>query len=180
MNPEEIRAEIERRKKLARDMKLSQKVWSLYNSNFQYIDDRLKKDPELIYPEVRESLIRSGDSDEFKFKGASYHLQCRKGKEERDRYGDDRSTTTPMTFALKVNGNLVYEFDMRRTVTYGPDFPDFSESFGSISAFIDGPWTTDIDELQEAMRSHSQQIYKQRNAPKAAAQLQQDMKKFGL
>jgi hypothetical protein len=48
MTPEEIRAEIERRKKLARDMKLSNKVWSLYNSNFQYIDDKLKKDPELI------------------------------------------------------------------------------------------------------------------------------------
>ena len=48
MTPEEIRAEIERRKKLARDMKLSNKVWSLYNSNFQYIDDKLEKDPELI------------------------------------------------------------------------------------------------------------------------------------
>src|SRR5215469_13969555 len=51
MNPEEIRAEIERRKKVARDLKLSQKVWSLYNSNFQYIDERLKKDTELIFPE---------------------------------------------------------------------------------------------------------------------------------
>jgi hypothetical protein len=122
MNPEEIRAEIERRKKLARDMKLSQKIWALYNSNFQYIDDRLKKDPELI-PEVRQSLVRSGDSYEFKFMDGSYHLQCRKGKDERDR-GDD-STTTPMTFALKVNGDLVYEFDMRRTVTHGPDSPNF-------------------------------------------------------
>jgi hypothetical protein len=178
MNPKEIRAEIERRKKIARDMKLSQKVWSLYNSNFQYIDDRLKKDPELIFPEVRQSLIRSGDSYEFKFKEVPYHLEYRKGKDERDRIDD--STMTPMTFALKVSGNLVYEFDMRRTVVFGPDSPSFYESFGSISAFIEGPWTADIDELQTAMRGHSQQIYKQRNAPKVAAQLQQDMKKFGL
>jgi len=180
MNPEEIRAEIERRKGLARDMKLSQKVWLLYNSNFQYIDDRLAKDPELILPEVRQSLIRSGDSFEFTFKGTPYQLQCRKGRDERDRFGQDRSTTTPMSFALEVDGNLVYEFDMRRTVTYGPDSPDFYETFGSISAFIEGPWTADIDELQGAMRGHSQQVYKQRNAPKVAAQLQQDMKKFGL
>jgi hypothetical protein len=177
MNTEEIRAEIERRKRLARDMKLSQKIWSLYNSNFQYIDDRLKKDPELILPEVRQSLIRSANSYEFKFRERSFHLQCRKGKDERR--GDD-STTTPMVFALKVHGDLVYEFDMRRTVTYGPDSPDFYESFGSISGFIEGPWMADIDELQAAMRTHTQQVYKQRNAPKEAARLQQDMKKFGL
>lgn len=180
MNPDEIRAEIERRKKVARDLKLSQRVWSLYNSNFQYIDDRLKKDPELIFPEVRQSLVRSGDSYEFKFKESTYHLQCKKGKHERDRYGGDDSTTTHMTFALKVDGNLVYEFDMRRTVVYGPDSPDFSESFGNISAFIEGPWMADIDELQAAMRGYTQQVYKQRNAPKVATQLQQDIKKFGL
>jgi hypothetical protein len=41
-------------------MKLSNKIWSLYSSNFQYIDDKLKKDPELTLPEVRQSLLRSG------------------------------------------------------------------------------------------------------------------------
>ena len=178
MNPEEIRLEIERRKKVARDMKISQKVWSLYNSMFQYIDDRLKKDPELILPEVLQSLVRSGDSYEFKFRGVPYRLEYRKGKGETDRIDD--STMTPMTFVLKVNGNLVYEFEMRRTVVYGPDSPSFYESFGNILAFIEGPWTTDVDELQGAMRGHSQQIYKQRNAPKVTAQLQQEMKKFGL
>ena len=156
MNPEEIRAEIEKRKKLARDLRLSQKIWSLYSSDFRYIDERLKKDPELILPEVLQSLVHSGDSYEFKFKDGSYHLHCRKGKDERER-GDD-STTTPMTFALKVNGDLVYEFDMRRTVTYGPDSPDFHESFGSISGFIEGPWMADIEELQAAMRTHKQQV----------------------
>jgi hypothetical protein len=69
---------------------------------------------------------------------------------------------------------------MRRTVTYGPDRPDFYESFGNINAFIEGPWTTDIVELQGAMRGHSQEVYKQRNAPRVAAQLKKDMKKFGL
>jgi hypothetical protein len=85
-----------------------------------------------------------------------------------------------VAFTLKVNGDLVFEFDMRRTVVYGPDSPDFSESFGNISAFIEGPWTADVDELQAAMRAHAQEVYKRRNAPKVAAQLQQDMKKFGL
>jgi hypothetical protein len=180
MNPEEIRAEIERRKKVARDLKLSQKVWSLYNSNFQYIDDRLKKDPELIFPEIRQSLVRSGDSYEFKFKESTYHLQCKKSKDERDRYGSNDSATTPMTFALKVDGNLVYEFDMRRTVVYGPDSPDFSESFGNISAFIEGPWTADIDELQALCVAILNRSTSSATAPKVAAQLQQDMKKFGL
>lgn len=109
-------------------------------------------------------MVRSDDSYEFKFKEATYHLQCKKGKDERERYARDDSTTTPMSFALKIDGNLVYEFDMRRTVTYGPDSPDYSESFGNISAFIEGPWTDDIDEVQTAMRGHTQQVYKQQRS----------------
>jgi len=180
VNPEEIRAEIERRKQIARDMKLREEVWSLYSSNFQYIDDRLKKEPELLLPEVRESLVRTNESNEFRFKGQTYTLLCRQGKVEKERYDRDDSETTPLAFSLKVNGQLVFEFDMRKTVTYGRDMPYFNESFGNISAFIEGPWTADIDELDKAMSIHRQQIYKQRNAPKEAARLKQDMKKFGL
>jgi|ERR1035437_3091694 hypothetical protein len=180
MNPDEIRTEIERRKKIADDMKLSQKVWSLYNSNFQYIDDGHKKDPELILQEVRQSLVRASESSEFRFKDQAYTLICRHGKDENDRFGGDDSRTTPMNFKLKFNGDLVFEFDMRRIVTYGRDGPDFYESFGNISAFIEGPWVADIEELDRAMWAHRQQVYKQRNAPKEAARLKQDMKKFGL
>ena len=136
MTEEEIRAEINRRKKIASEMKLSNRIWSLYNSNFQIIDDKLKKDPELILPEVRQSLKRAGDSFEFKFKDITYVLKCREGKSERDGYGRDNSTTTPMSLSLSVSDNLVYEFDMRRTVTYGYDSSSFCEIFGNMSAFV--------------------------------------------
>jgi len=151
MNPEEIRAEIEKRRNQARDMKLREKVWELYNSNFQYIDTHLKEDPNVVLPEIRQSLARSGDSSKFKFKEQTYTLVCQHGKEETDRYRGDDSTTTPMTFKLKVNGELVFEFSMRQTITYGTERPDFYESFGNISAFIEGPWTEVIGELHAAM-----------------------------
>ena len=179
MTEEEIRTEITRRKKVASEMKLSNRIWSLYNSTFQYIDDKLKKDPGLILPEIRQSLKQSGDSFEFKFKNITYNLDCDKGKDEEDGLGRD-STTTPMSFSLRVRDNLVYEFHMRRTITYGYDSPSFYETFGSINAFIEGPWMADIDQLQAAISDHSQQVYKERNAPRVKAQLQQDMRKFGL
>lgn len=180
MNEKEIREEIEQRKKRARDLKLREIVWSLYSSNFKYIDDRLSKEPELILPEVRESLVRNNEANEFRFNGNLYRLLCREGKVERDRWSDDDSETTPMTFTLQVNGENVFGFEMRRNVFYGPYSPSFSEYFGEITGFIDGSWVGEIANMDGAMQQHRQAIYKSRNAPKQAAQLKRDMKNFGL
>ena len=60
-----IRAEIERRRKRAIDLKLRETVWSIYSSQFQYMDDYLKKEPNSILPEVRNSLRRSNGMNAF-------------------------------------------------------------------------------------------------------------------
>ncbi len=161
-------------------MKLREKVWELYSSNFQFIDDHLKEDPGVILPEIRQSLFRDGNSYEFRIKEQAYTLVCKRGNEETDGYGRDHSATTPMTFKLSVNCNLVFEFKMRQTIIYGTEMPDFRESFGNILAFIEGPWTDVVVELNSVMWGYRQQVYKDRNARKEAARLKQDMKKFGL
>src|SRR5450631_361894 len=89
MEPDEIRAEIERRKQRAKDLKLRESVWSLYISQFKYIDERLRKDPEAILAEVRESLKRSNNTYDFRFKGVEYRLVYKEDKKESDRWGRD-------------------------------------------------------------------------------------------
>lgn len=179
MTTEEIRAEIERRKKRAHDLKLPQAIWSLYRAHFSSINKLLHDDPELILPEVRESLVSADETNEFRFRGVLYRLTCRKGKRETDLYDRDTSVT-PITLILAVDGSLSFEFEMRQTVTSGSDMPYFNERFGAITAFIEGQWTSDTLELKNAMGEHSRAIRRGRNAPKDAARLKQDMERFGL
>ena len=56
MDETEIRAEIERRRKRAIDLKLRETVWNIYSSQFQYMDDYLKHEPGLasyLYPSTK-------------------------------------------------------------------------------------------------------------------------------
>lgn len=180
MEPEEIKAEIARRKQMVKDLRLRETVWSLYSSQFKYIDDKFREDPELILPEVRDTFKLSNNANDFRFNGSDYRLVYTEGKKESDRWGGDKTVTTQATVMLKMNGELVFEFDLRTSVTYAPEAPIFDESMGEIKAFIDGPWVTDVPELLQRMRSHSQGVWKIRNAPKEAEKLKQEMKKFGL
>jgi hypothetical protein len=118
MDEEEIRAEIQRRKQLVSDLKLRETVWDLYTSQFKYIDETLGKDPELVYPAVRETLKRAKNTTEFSFNGINYRLTYIEGKQERDNYDREESVTTPATLTLHAEGQLVFEFDVRTTVIY--------------------------------------------------------------
>jgi hypothetical protein len=180
MDDAEIRAEIERRRKRAIDLKIRESVWSLYKSEFKYIDDRMQKDRELILPAVRETYRKIGNAHEFGSDGVQYRLACTEGKKERDRYDGDVTTTTHYTIGLGVNGSQVLEFKARASVTYMPEEPLFDDRVGEITAFIEGEWVTVIPELLEKMRAHSREVRRQRNAPKEAQRLKEDMKRFGL
>ena len=180
MNEEDIKAEIERRKEKAKSLKLRETVWNLYSSQFKYIDERLQKDFELILPEVRETLKRSDSASEFGFNGTNYRLVCIERKREREHYGSDKTVTTHLTLSLNASGRLVFEFNMRTSVTYAPDQPIFDDYMGEITAFIEGPWIADIVELLQEMMAHVQEVWKRRNAPKEAQRLKKAMKKFGL
>ena len=175
-----IRAEIERRRKRAIDLKLRETVWSIYSSQFQYMDDYLKKEPNSILPEVRNSLRRSNGMNEFDYGDSRFGLRCVQGKTERDGRGFDQTETTEMTLSLSVDGKSVFEFEMRKSVTYGEDMPYFSEHMGRVKAFIEGPWVKQVGDLLQSMRAYRQEYLKKKNAPHEAQRLKEDMKSFGL
>jgi hypothetical protein len=180
MEEAEIRAEIERRRKRAVDLRLRETVWDLYYSQFRSIDDYLKKEPETILPEVRDGLKRSGNLSEFRFNNSNYGLQSLAGKAEGCGRGFGSTETTPMTIKLSVEGERVFEFELEKTVTYGEDMPYFHEIMGNVKAFIEGPWVEQVSELLKVMRSYKQEIRKKKDAPREAQKLKEDMKRFGL
>ena len=180
MDDAEIRAEIERRRKRAIDLKLRETVWSIYSSQFQYMDDYLKKEPDSIFPEVKNSLRRSNGLSELDFAGTHFGLRCVAGRIEKDGRGSGETETTEMTLILSVDEKRVFEFEMRKSVTYGEDMPYFSEYMGRVNAFIEGPWVDKAGQLLHSMRAYKQEYWKKKNAPHEAQRLKQDMKSFGL
>ena len=180
MDEAEIRAEIERRRKRAIDLKLRETVWSLYSRQFQHMDDYLKKEPDSILPEVKNSLLPSSGLSEFDYAGSHFGLRCVPGKSETGGRGFDQTETTDMTLTLLVEGKSVFEFDMRKSVTYGEDMPYFSEYMGRVKAFLEGPWVDQVGELLKAMRAFKQEYWKKKNAPRETQKLKEDMKSFGL
>jgi hypothetical protein len=180
MDEAEIRAEIERRRQKAKDLKLREALWSLYRSHFKYIDKTLIKEPEIILPSVRESLRQSKDTSEFKVGGSDWSLSCTEGTKERDGEGYDSTETTPMTIALSIDGKRVFEFEMTQSVTYGRDMPYFSERMRTVKGFIEGPWVQQIAELKAEMDAFRRNVWKQKNAPREAQKLKDDIGRFGL
>ena len=66
MEPDEIRAEIERRRRRAKDLKLRETVWALYYWHFRRYEEAMTKDPQFIYPEVVKGTLKfSGTNIEF-------------------------------------------------------------------------------------------------------------------
>src|SRR5438477_12325773 len=82
--PDEIRAEIEQRRKRAKDLKLRETLWRLYDSHLMYYAEWLKKDPEMIYPEITETLEISDAHIQFHVGEITYRVIYKAGPEERE------------------------------------------------------------------------------------------------
>ena len=179
MTPEEIRAEVERRKQRARDLGIRESLWGLEKSLRSY-RAWLKDDPQfakrLLYPGIE----LSDDGAQFSLGQATSKLIYRKGKVSSEGYGGIDSTTTYGTLTLKLNDEGVFEFEVTETIEYLPDFPGFSEGLGGITRFIEGPWVTAIGEFVQNVKAHEQGAWKARNAPREAREAEDLRKRFGL
>jgi len=187
MEPDEIHAEIERRRKRAIDLKLRETLWTLYYYYLSRYAEELKKDPGMVYPEIRETLAVSDAHIQFCVGETMYSVIYKEGPVQREsdwgsRRRDiyDETTTTPVTLALRADEKCVFDFKMKRTVRYTPDMPLFSEIMGDVTSFIEGPWVTDVAELLQKIKAHEKGVRDKRQAPKLEQKLREDMKRFGL
>ncbi len=187
MEPDEIRAEIERRRKRAIDLKLRETLWTLYNSHLRRYAEQLKKDPEMIYPEIRETLEISDAHIQFRVGENLYRVIYKEGPKERESdWGSrrrsiyDETRTTPITLALGVDEKPVFDFKMKKTARFTPDMPLSNEIMGEVTSFIEGPWVTDVAELLQKIKAHEKSVRDKRQAPELKQKLREDMKRFGF
>jgi hypothetical protein len=184
MNEDEIRKEIEERKKLAKDLKLRELLWSLYYYGLSMYLGYQNKDPELILPEIEDSLSIEDNHFCFLFGDSKYEIIYAEGKKEKDSWGsrrwEDEIETTPVTITLKIDDRCVFRFDMKRTVQNTREMPLFDERMGEVTAYLPGPWLAAVVDLQQKIDQHKKSMYEKRQAPKRAQQLREDMKSFGL
>jgi hypothetical protein len=191
MEPDEIRAEIERRKKRARDLNLRETLWDLYYRRFSRYPKLLEEDPPIVYPEVKETfslsvlpstqLFPKGILVQFRMGPKAYQILYKEAPgQHREQWGSSRGlpeeTITPATLALTVDGEQVLNFKVRRSVRDEEWGPVFSDGIGEITTFIDGAWTVELTELLQKIKLHEKAIWEQRQVPK----LKEQMKQFGL
>jgi hypothetical protein len=181
MEPEEIRAEIERRRKRAIDLKLRETLWTLYNSHLRFYAEHLKKDPKMIDPSIKDTLELSNSFVQFRVETMTYRVFHKDGPTEGSPGSNFQGTTrTPVTIALLINDERVFEFELKRIVRYTPEMPLFNEVMDNVTCFIEGPWVTEIAEHLERIKAHEKCVRETRQAPKLQQKLREDMKRFGL
>jgi hypothetical protein len=179
MTPEEIRAEVARRKQRARDLKLRETLWDLEKkcrSYRRWMKDDAKFSKQLIHPAIE----LTNDGGRFTIGNAAFELTYRKGEVSSDQFGGVDSTTTRGIITLKMNQHSVFEFEVSETITYLPDSPGFDESLGDIDRFIEGAWVNEIPAFVQQISAHEKAAWKERNAPREAREAEELRKKFGI
>jgi hypothetical protein len=179
MTPEEIRAEVERRKQRARDLNIRETLWDLQKS-FRSYKHWLRDDARFAKQIVHPGIELFDDEAQFSLGQGTSKLTYRKGKASSKDYGGTECTTTRSTLTLKLNGDSVFEFEVVETAEYFRDSPAFSERVGEITRFIEGPWVTEIAEFVQKVNAHAQGAWKERNAPREAQEAEELRKRFGL
>ena len=180
MEPDEIRAEIERRKKRARDLKIREVLWSLYHSHLCHYETLIQKDPELLCAEVSESIKTSGKSVEFSLRQSIYRIVYTEGpKVRRETLGRGElfgESIVPAILDLSVDDQRVFKFEIRRSTRYLDEGLAWNDDMGDITWFIEGPWVQELPELLKRIRAHEKSVRDRRSAPKLEAM----KKRFGL
>ena len=179
MTPDEIRAEVARRKQRANDLKIRETLWGL-EKNFRAYKLWLRDEPEFGKRVVYPGIDLSDDDARFSLGQTTSKVVYRKGKVSSHDYGGIDSATTHGTLSLKLNDDIVFEFEVAETVEYFRDAPGFSERLGDIVRFIEGPWVTELAEFVQTVNAHEQLAWKARNAPREAQEAEDLRRRFGL
>jgi hypothetical protein len=180
MDQEELAKEIARRKQVAKDLNLRELVSRFYSSHLQYHSENIKKGPDAILPALKDTLTIKGTRYSFNVNGTQYEIVYSEGKKETRGRGDDETVTTPIQLSLERGCRLVFEFKMTKSVTYAREAPYFSEYFGDVTAFIEGPWITQLTDFSQEADQYRRDYWAARNAEKSQKKALAERKRFGL
>jgi hypothetical protein len=161
MEPDEIRAEIERRKKRAVDLKIRETLWSLYKTlkapdtaTAQLIIGPTIYD--LIYKEAPQSSTRYSGQDRGDF--------------------EEEEIIIPATLALLVDNQKVFKFQIRNSTRLTREGPTWNNYLGDVTRFIEGKWVSELTEFLARRNAEQKALREQKEQP----QLDSLRKRFGL
>jgi hypothetical protein len=181
MELDEIRAEVQRRKKRAEDLGIRQIVRWFIQHRDQY-RAWLRDDPQfatrLLYPD----FIFSDDEVRFSIEATRFQLKYSEEPVSRDYEdsGDSRWVRSREKLKLRVNDQKVFEFTVEKDTEWTQFGPIYHENFGEIIRFIEGPWVAEVTELFLRAKAHSDAASKERNAPREAKEMEDLKKRFGI
>jgi hypothetical protein len=182
MEPDEIRAEVQRRKKRPVDLGIREVLRDLLKHRDHY-RAWLRSDPKcaarLIYPDI----ILSGSEVRFSVGPTRFQLmndEERLPSDDWDSSLDRHCDHSRETVTLKVNGEEVFEFTVDKSTYWDQFGPSYHEHFGEIFRFIEGPWVTEIGEFVLKAQEHSASAWKEINAPREAEEAEKLRKRFGI
>jgi hypothetical protein len=182
MEPDEVRAEIEHRKRGAQDSQIREVLWSLYDKHFKRYEAWIREDPQLVYPGVSEGFRVSPKEVQFSIGQKVYRLTYKEGlaSESKSRRGVVEEKIVPATLALRVDDQRMFKFEMSRRTRYMHDGIVWDDLLGEITRFIDGLWVLELTDLLEKIEAHEKGILNARGAPGRARELEALKKRFGL
>jgi hypothetical protein len=128
MTPDEIRAEVEHRKKRARDLKIRETLWALEKS-FRGYRLWLRDDPQFGKRLVYSGIELSDDGTRLSLGQATSQLIYRKGRVSSENYGRIESATTYGTLTLKLNDDSVFAFEVAETIEYYLTLQDLAKGW---------------------------------------------------
>ena len=176
MEPDELRAEIELRKKRAKDSKIREILWDLYIHRVRY-ERLILQDPQRICPEVNVSFKVSDKCVEFTVGQTVYHLIYKEGPHSnRKGYGDEDEEIVPATLGLRVDDQRVFKSEISRSTRYLDDGPVWKDRLEDITRFIEGPWLSAVIDLWGRIQAYQKEVWKQQETSRLEAQ----KKRFGL
>jgi hypothetical protein len=182
MNDDELRAEIERRKKHAEDLKIKETLWSL-REYFRFHDKWERDDPEFAYPWLSDQCHLSENTARFSIGQNNFTLSYRKDREASEDSPGRWEWAVQIVHGavtLKVDDEAVFEFSVTETTTYTRDCPLFDKTLGEVTRFIEGPWVSEVADLEKAIAAHRQSVLAKRRAAYEARKLAEEKKRFGL
>lgn len=183
MEADEIQAEVAKRKKRAKDLKIGETLWSLHRRLVNY-KTWLSKDPDKVYSEVGKTLEFSDDQPEFVLGHVKYQIISK------EQPSFETETTSPGAFepdritlgtlSLRVNDQKMFKFEWSRRTESHHDAPVFTDQIGEITRFIEGPWVTELSDLLVKIEDHTKSVRDKREAPKKAQELEELKRRFGI
>jgi hypothetical protein len=187
MEPDEARVEIERRKNRAKDLKIREVLWSLYNSHLMRYEAWVREDPQLVYPGIKEAIKISAKEFQFSIGPTTYQLTYKEGPtSERERLRGPgpgeffEETIVPATLALMVDDQKVFKFELCRRTRHTEFGPAWDDPLGDVTRFIDGPWVLELTDLLAKIKAHEEGVRNDREGPRKARELDALKKRFGL